>query len=137
MNNFISYRDFLWVFEHDDIFSVDETLFYFDDETDKCHYIGCLREYEKPYWAGYCDIPNGTEFSTAYELFNAKIYDGRSIKDRWHNVVIEMIGGICTEDWLEIYKNKRRDLEMKKYDYITLRERPELKESSAKWFSSK
>ena len=26
---------------------------------------------------------------------------------------------------------------MKKYDYVTLRERPEIKEKSAKWFSSK
>ena len=142
MANFISYKDFLDIFEHDDVFSIDETYFYFDDETDKGHYIGCLREYEKPYWAGYCDIPDGTEFSTAYELFNAKIYDGCSLKDRWDNVVIEMIGGICTEDWLEIYKNhfiknNMGELKMKKYDYVTLREKPELREKSAKWFSSK
>ncbi len=106
MDNMISYEKFLWIFEHDDIFSIDETLFYFDDTPNECHYIGCLREYETPYWAGYCDIPNGTEFVTAYELFNSKIYNGHSIKERWEHIVIEMIGGISTDEWLEIYKSK-------------------------------
>ena len=48
---------------------MDETYFYFVDETDKPeHYIGCLSQYDKPYWVGLCDIPDGTEFLTAEEL---------------------------------------------------------------------
>ena len=53
---------------------MDETYFYFVDETDKPeHYIGCLSQYDKPYWVGLCDIPDGTEFLTAEELVNAKV----------------------------------------------------------------
>lgn len=107
MNNPFTYEVFLWIFEHDDMFLIDETLFYFDDDMNKEeHYLGCLRQFEKPYWAGYCDIPDGCEFSTAYELLNAPIYNGRSIKDRWENVVFENIGGISTEDWLRFNKGK-------------------------------
>lgn len=62
---------------------VDETTFYFRSNPEEVeHYIGYLSQYEKPYWAGYCDIEDGCEFKTAKELFEAKIYDKRSIKDR-------------------------------------------------------
>lgn len=53
----------------------------------------------KPYWAGYCDIEDGCEFKTAKELFEAKIYDKRSIKDRWDELVLINIGGISADDW--------------------------------------
>ena len=38
---------------------------------------------------------------------------------------------------MELCVNETEDFKMKKYDYVTLRERPELREKSAKWFSSK
>ena len=108
MKNPFTYKQFLWIFEHDDIFSIDETLFYFEDEdmNSKDHFIGCLRDYDKPYWVGYCDIPNGCNFLTASELFNAPIFEGRSIKDRWDHLVIEEIAGLSLEGWLDIYKEK-------------------------------
>lgn len=62
-------------------------------------YIGYLSQHEKPYWAGYCDIEDGCEFKTAKELFEAKIYDKRSIKDRWDELVLINIGGISADDW--------------------------------------
>lgn len=103
-----SYEFFLKIFEHDEVFLVDETLFYFDDEpkNQQEHYLGCLREYDKPYWVGYCDIPDGEEFLTAKEMLEAKIFEGKSIKDRWERVVIVNIGGFCWEDWLDMYMNK-------------------------------
>ena len=57
---------------------MDETYFYFTDEIGEPeHYIGCLLQYDKPYWVGLCDIPDGMEFLTAEELVNAKIYRGK------------------------------------------------------------
>lgn len=45
---------------------VDETTFYFRSDPEEIeHYIGYLSRYDKPYWAGYCDVPDGCEFKTA------------------------------------------------------------------------
>ncbi|WP_455716376.1 hypothetical protein [Anaerosporobacter sp.] len=78
---------------------VDETTFYFNnDEKKEEHYIGYLPQYEKPYWAGYCDIKDGCEFSSAKELFTAEIYDGQSIEQRWKQFVLTTIGGIPLDD---------------------------------------
>ena len=108
MNNPFTYRQFLWIFEHDEIFPIDETLFYFDDEdmNSKDHFIGCLRYNTKPYWVGYCDIPNGCDFMTANDLFNAPIFEGHSIRERWDHIVIEEIAGLSLEAWFEIFRDK-------------------------------
>lgn len=100
-----SFETFLYILENDSIFSINETLFYFDDEPEdnQCHYLGCLRNYDKPYWIGYCDIPNGCEFSTATEMLNSKVFGGKSIKDRWKHLIFEEIGGIGLNDWLVLY----------------------------------
>ncbi|WP_027407152.1 hypothetical protein [Anaerovibrio sp. RM50] len=80
---------------------MDETTFYFrNEEKEEIHYIGCLLNYDNPYWVGYCDMPDGCEFSTAKEMFEAKIFDGRSIKERWNELVIVGIGGIRIKDWV-------------------------------------
>ncbi len=80
-------------------------MFYFDDEPEdnQFHYLGCLRNYDKPYWIGYCDILNGCEFSTATEMLNSKVFGGKSIKDRWKHLIFEEIGGIGLNDWLALY----------------------------------
>ena len=106
MNDILTFEQFLRIFGHDDIFPIDETMFYFaDDPSEEEHYLGCIRDFEKPYWAGYCDIPDGAEFGTAAELLNAPIYDGLSVRDRWQNVVLVDIGGIPAEVWLRQYKD--------------------------------
>ncbi|MGN0612362.1 MAG: hypothetical protein ACI4JB_00540 [Porcipelethomonas sp.] len=87
MDGKVSYEELIRLFCIGD--GIDETVFYFDDDPDKTeHYIGYLPQYDKPYWAGYCDIENGCEFSTAEELFGAKIYDGRVNKGK--------MGAFCT-----------------------------------------
>ena len=108
MDNPFSFETFQKILENDDLFSIDETLFYFDDEpeSEQCHYLGCIRGYEKPYWVGYCDVPDGCDFSTATELLNAKIYYGHSIKEKWNHLVFVTIGGIGIEDWLHYYGKK-------------------------------
>lgn len=82
----------------------DETVFYFkSDNPDVIHYIGYIPRNTAPYWVGYCDIPDGVDFKTAEEMFNAKIFDGKSIKERWDEIKICEIGGISIDDYT--YKN--------------------------------
>ena len=84
--------------------NVNETCFCFEgDETE--HYIGFLSKYEKPYWAGLCDIKNGCEFNTAEELVNAPIYSGKSLLERWNEGVICTIEGLDLEVWLSELKH--------------------------------
>lgn len=78
-----------------------------DEISEPEHYIGCLPQYDKPYWAGLCDIPNGTEFLTADELVNATIYRGKSLKERWDDVRIICMGGIPVDDYMKLVINDR------------------------------
>ena len=79
---------------------MDETSFYFaDDPAEAEHLIGYLPQYETPYWAGYCDIPDGCEFRTAEELVNAKIYGNKSLCERWASVRLINVGGIPLKDF--------------------------------------
>lgn len=84
--------------------NVDETLFRFKDEkSQQDHYIGFLPEYDEPYWAGYCDNPEGCSFKTAEELFSAGIFNGRSIKDRWNDIEILEISGVAIDEWATVF----------------------------------
>lgn len=104
MDRPFSFETFLRMFEEDRSFAVDETSFCFSDDPGQTErFLGCLRRFEKPYWAGYCDIPDGAEFRTASELLNAPIWDGKSIRERWNTVVFTQIGGLCVDDWMEMY----------------------------------
>ncbi|MEG3321890.1 hypothetical protein RFL32_09380 [Streptococcus suis] len=80
--------------------NVDETAFRFEtDNQDILRYIGYLGN-EAPYWAGLSDLPDGGRFKTAKELFEAKIYDGQSLKERWSEVKIYSILSLPLDDWL-------------------------------------
>lgn len=101
--NTLDFDNFLLALKKGEI--IDETCFYFtDEEGTPEHYLGCLLQYEKPYWVGLCDIPDGTEFLTAEELVNAKIYNGKSLIERWDDVRIVCMGGMPLETYLEYYK---------------------------------
>ena len=81
---------------------INETRFYFaDDEREEEHFLGYMPQCEKPYWVGFCDIPNGTAFPTAQELVTARIFQGKSLQERWQNVRIVSIEGVSLKDWLE------------------------------------
>ena len=80
--------------------NIDETSFYFKDDPQKIeHFIGYLPQYDLPYWIGYCDVEGGCEFLTAKEMFEAPVFEGRSMKDRWENVVLITIGAISFDEW--------------------------------------
>ena len=81
--------------------NVDETSFSFEkDNQDLLRYIGYSENDPLPYWAGLCDLPDGRRFQTADELFEAKIYDGKSLKERWDEVTIYSINSLPLDDWL-------------------------------------
>lgn len=81
--------------------NVDETSFSFEkDNQDFIRYIGYSENDPLPYWAGFCDLPDGRRFQTADELFEAKIYDGKSLKERWDEVTIYSINSLPLDDWL-------------------------------------
>jgi len=101
-NAAMTYDELLHLFEIGA--NIDETVFYFDDDpSEEEHYIGYLPQYEKPYWAGYCDVVDGCAFQTAQELFTAKIYDGLSIKERWEHLRLVEIAGVPIENWKETW----------------------------------
>lgn len=100
----------MWTLDYDFFFKqlkagmcINETCFYFsDDPTEEEHYIGFLPEYDKPYWCSRCyDIPDGAEYETAEELVNAPIWNGKSLKERWTEVRICQIEGMCLESWIK------------------------------------
>jgi hypothetical protein len=101
----MKYEELLSIFEKTE--NCDETVFYFkSDPKETEHYIGFLPEYEKPYWVGLCDIKDGCEFKTSKEMLEAPIYDGKSIKERWNEIIVCAINGCSVEDWL-IYNNSK------------------------------
>lgn len=78
---------------------------FMDDLQESDHYIGYLPEYEEPYWVGYCDIPDGCEYRSAEKLLEAKIFDGKSLREQWSNVCIVSIEGICLQDWMRFFEH--------------------------------
>ena len=81
--------------------NIDETAFYFKSDPEEIdHYIGYLPEYDSPYWIGQCDIPDGCEYETAEEMFEASVFNGKSIKERWDDIVIFQIGAISVDEWI-------------------------------------
>ena len=95
----MTYYELLELFENKGP-NIDETAFYFENDPEELeHFIGYLPEYEHPYWVGLCDIENGCEFKTAVELFEAPIFNGKSIKDRWDEIILFQIGGIAIDDF--------------------------------------
>lgn len=81
--------------------NIDETCFSFEsDPITEFRYIGYSENDPLPYWAGLCDLPDGRRFQTADELFEAKIYDGKSLKERWDEVIIYSINSLPLDDWL-------------------------------------
>ena len=84
--------------------NINDTSFYFSDDPLKTmHFIGYVPQDDAPYWVGACDIEGGCDYKTAKELFEAPIFDGRSIKDRWDKILLLQIGGIAMKEWKPEY----------------------------------
>jgi len=105
--NGISFSYILALFE--DGKHVDETNFWFSGEPEgDMHYLGYLPDVSpnEPYWAGYCDLEDGFECTTAKELFDAPYYNGKSLKDRWSEVNINEIGLVPIEQFIKWYNDE-------------------------------
>ncbi len=63
---------------------------------------------ETHYWAGCgCDTPGGQGYPTAKALFEAPIYGGKSIRDRWDEISWESIDGyMSAEDFDRMLLNR-------------------------------
>ena len=61
--------------------------FFLDDPDKKKYEIGCFKMLIVPYWI--LDINEGVryEFHEATKLLEAELFNGRSLKERWNNVV--------------------------------------------------
>lgn len=72
-----------------------------DDKYSKEHMIGYKDKFkqEKPYWIGVCDVINGCEFSSAEELLKAKVFGGKSMLDRWDEIIFLDVNGITAAMW--------------------------------------
>lgn len=104
--NGIPFSYILALFEHGEY--VDETNFWFNGESEgDQHYLGYLPQFpESPYWAGYCDLNDGFECTTAEALFNAPYYDGKSLKERWQDVHINEIGLVPVELFIKYHNDE-------------------------------
>lgn len=79
---------------------IGEMSFCFEDEKEK--FLGIMKEYERPYWIGECDNKDGMDFESAKSLVDAKVYDGKSLRERWAEVEIISIDALSAEEWLEM-----------------------------------
>lgn len=50
-----------------------------------------------PYWIS---LPEGGRFETVNDLFDATVFDGKSLRERWSEVTIYSISGLSLDDWL-------------------------------------
>ena len=73
-----------------------ENSFYVENSDKYCDcWMGFNKKFSEPYWYGLTpDGKNGYDFKTAEEMFNAKVFDGRSIKDLWRDIYFTSINGI-------------------------------------------
>ena len=56
--------------------------------------------YDRPFWIGDCDIPNGVDFATAEELVNAPVFGGKSMREVWPQMEIDGAAGMPVEAWM-------------------------------------
>ena len=91
---------------------MDDTAFCFleERETGKERGLGCLpegpRSFGLPYWADDCDEAGGFRCAAAEELFDAPIYDGRSLRERWPEVWLFRIGGLFANEFIGCVEGK-------------------------------
>ncbi|QHW36903.1 hypothetical protein GZH82_06020 [Staphylococcus ursi] len=70
------------------------------DNNDVCYFIGCINGEENPYSEFFSDYSELKTFENVEELFNSNIFNGKSLKERWTEVLIDSINGIQFGDWL-------------------------------------
>lgn len=63
--------------------------------------IGWCEGEKHPYWIGGCDNDREAQFDTAEELLHAPVFSGRSMADRWHEILWLSLMSIDPSEWTE------------------------------------
>jgi len=89
--------------------NIDETIFFFDDDPEEEHgYIMLFSGDSEYYCDGRC-CDRGFLIKNVDEVFNAKVWRGKSLKERWEHTVIDRIGGKKIRAWLSEWTDWPRD----------------------------
>ena len=97
INNFVhinsmDYDSFLNKISH--TITREWAFFFTDDPQKKTHTMHWHQMAITPY-----HLDNKYDFSNAKDMLEAKVFDGKSIKDRWNEIVSISIGGINFDEW--------------------------------------
>ncbi|MBQ2725472.1 MAG: hypothetical protein IJF78_07190 [Clostridia bacterium] len=65
--------------------------------------IGWLGETEKPYWIGGFDGAQDARFSSAEELMDAPVFGGKSLRERWDDIMWLSLMSIPTDEWMSLF----------------------------------
>ena len=83
--------------------NIDETIFFFDDDPEEEHgYIILFAGDNDHYCDGRC-CDRGFYIKDVDEVFEAKVWRGKSLKERWQHTVIDRIGSKKIRAWLSEY----------------------------------
>lgn len=79
-----------------------ENSFYVENSDKYCDcWMGFNQDFSEPYWFGLTpDGKNSYDFKCAEEMLNAKVFDGRSMKDIWDKIYFISINCISACDWV-------------------------------------
>lgn len=64
--------------------------------------IGWIGETEKPYWIGGCEGQDA-QFSSAEELMNAPVFGGKSLRERWDDILWLSLMSIPPDEWMSLF----------------------------------
>ncbi|HFI0796425.1 TPA: hypothetical protein ACGO8I_002131 [Streptococcus suis] len=70
-----------------------------DEEKELCSF-GYSKEAEQPYWIRENKQTDEKSFISSALLFSCPLFDGKSLRERWDEVVIYSIAGQSLNDWL-------------------------------------
>ncbi|HFU4202989.1 TPA: hypothetical protein ACGO8F_000561 [Streptococcus suis] len=70
------------------------------DDVDVLRSFGYSKEAEQPYWIRENKHMDERSFTSSAPLFSSLLFDGKSLRERWNEVVIYSIAGQSLNDWL-------------------------------------
>ncbi|HEL2401917.1 TPA: hypothetical protein TZS69_000873 [Streptococcus suis] len=70
------------------------------DEESELRSFGYSKEVEQPYWIRENKQTDERRFTNSAPLFSSPLFDGKSLRERWYEVVIYSIAGQSLNDWL-------------------------------------
>ena len=65
--------------------------------------IGWMSNQSKPYWIGGCDNDADAQFSSAEELMDAPVFGGKSLRERWDEIMLHSLMSINPDEWMNLF----------------------------------